>query len=809
LGTRLDHIAQKLDHRDQPAYQFARELIQVTSQEQTAQMSQKSANLIRILWDIDWNSWTGGRNGKQAVSFPANPLVKGDLPVDMKILSDLSFTQIDAREKAISKAHADTFKWLFQDQETDEKGEAIKWPSFPLWLQETAGSLYWVTGKPGSGKSTLMKYIFESEQLEPLLAEYAGNLRLLLAGFFFWNPGSGMQKSREGLLRTLLYQCLMARKDLIPTVMPRRWALYNLLGSDVTAPEWTWRELTESFERLCSYNGKEFRLALFIDGLDEFDGAETFPEVLVGWIKGAVQQHDIKVCVSSRPWNTFSDAFRHDRSLKMQELTKRDIRRFVHAKFDDNPAFTELREVFTTEADQLLKDIVEKAEGVFLWVSLVVGSLLSTLTDTPSIPHLQKILAETPSDIMGLYDSIWGGIPAGKRTSASKIFQLFRVQRSVDLVTFWLAYEGSAVRASTVWDEAKREGIPKLLNRLLEGHTRGLMETTSGAVGPLHRSVTDWMKRPKTWDQIRQQTPAEFDPCLEILEATLVTLPFSKTMVNPKEADVANTCLNFLSTAQIACLRPDLDEKRLVRIMDDLDKFISDKAMNSSSIGALTTITVGSTHPSRGLFSSSGWPSIHLSWRSQFIELCIVGIAAASGLVPYVKAKVKAHPELLVAKPNREPLLESAIFPEKHTYPLDGSAGYYMLPDLKKTRDQRLEIIQFLLDTATVHYKTSMGSAMIDVVVHARQNCQSTHRLDDAEFFEKVRDMLLKHGYKPGKGLDELLASQPAQDGFEDLVGTPSAVEPETEPIKSGEKPPERGKASKLGGIKSLFCCFS
>jgi len=719
----------------------------------------------------------------------------------MKILSDLSFTQIDAREKAISKAHADTFKWLFQDQETDHKGEAIKWPSYPLWLQETSGSLYWVTGKPGSGKSTLMKYIFESEQLEPLLAEYARDLPLLRAGFFFWNPGTGMQKSREGLLRTLLYQCLMERKDLIPAVTPRRWALYNILGSDATAPEWTWRELTESFERFCSYNGKEFRLALFIDGLDEFDGAETFPEVLVGWIKDVVQQYSIKVCVSSRPWNTFSDAFRHDRSLKMQELTKRDIQRFVHAQFGENPAFTELREVFTTEADQLLKDVVEKAEGVFLWVNLVARSLLSALTDTPSIPHLQKILAETPGDIMGLYDSIWRCIPPGKRTSASKIFQLFRVQTRENLITFWLAYEGPAVRASTILDKAKREGIPKLLKRLLDGHTRGLIEATlaSDVVEPLHRSVTDWIRREKTWDEIRQQTPAQFDPSLEFLEAIRVSPEFEHRMSNPSEADIAIFCRYNLQRAQIACLRPDVDENRLVRALDEVDRFISDKAKSSTNGLMITKVTIGSTHPKRGLFSTSGWPSINVETGFQSIEVSFVGLAAGAGVLPYVRAKVKAHPDLLAAKPNRQSLLETAIFPKKHAYPVGGETGYTMLPNLEKSRDQRLEIIQFLLDTATVRFGTSMGNALLSGVTRARAECEEDRTLDDEGFYRRVQEMLRQYGYE--------------SDGNENVEPRRASLEvaqAETKSDESGEKQPGKRRSSgKLGAIKSLFCCIS
>jgi len=685
LGSRLDHIARKLDRRHDPAYDFARELIQVTSQERTTQISQKNENLIHILWEIDWNSWIGSRKGESVLSFPqpTKPLAKGEVPIDMKIISTLSFAEIDAREEAISDAHAATFQWLFKDQETDENGESISWPSFPLWLQETRGSLYWITGKPGSGKSTLMKFIFENEQLQSYLNEYSRNLPLLLAGFFFWNPGTGMQKSREGLLRTLLYQCLLARRDLVPLVAPRRWALYNILGSDAKAPEWTWRELTESFERLCSYHGKEFQLALFIDGLDEFDGAEQFPEVLVGWIKGVVQRHSIKVCVSSRPWNTFSDAFRNDRSLAMQALTKRDIRRFVHAQFDDNPAFAELKEVYAAEADELLRDIVDKAEGVFLWVSLVSRSLLSTLTDTPSIQHLQKVLDETPSDIMGLYDSIWRSIPSAKLASASKIFQLYRIQWAESSVVFWLAYEGPTVRASTVLDQPKRDGIAKLLKRLLDGHTRGLLEISSDRVGPLHRSVTDWMQRQATWDQITRQTSADFDPALEFLESVLTDASFREDMKIPTESTMIILCRSAFHYARRACLGSHLDECRLVKGLDAVDAFLSDKACVSYSTGTIITeVAVNSENPQHGCFSNRGWPSIQFHVSHTYIEVCFVGLAAAAGLLPYVKAKVKAHPELLLAGESRQSLVESAVFPEKRAYPETGEAGYTILPGL-------------------------------------------------------------------------------------------------------------------------------
>ncbi|KAF7558259.1 hypothetical protein G7Z17_g179 [Cylindrodendrum hubeiense] len=479
LKDRLDQIAKKLDRRDDTAQLFAKELMQMTVQDNNNQFGRKNAELIEILWGIDWKSWVNSHGGglfdfSQTVEVPN----AGDLPISIKILSSLSFRKIYARKEAIPEAYANTCKWIFRDEQFDENGEELKWPSFPKWLQKKDDFVYWITGKPGSGKSTLMKYIFQNPQLEANLKDYTGDIPLIMGGFFFWNPGSKEEKSQEGLVRTILHQCLSASHDLIPVVAPRRWALYNLLGSDTVAPEWKWPELKESFEALCSYHGKDFQLVFFIDGLDEFGEEGDSPSVLVDWIKDVVMRYHIKVCVSSRPWNVFSDAFRKDSSLTMQSLTFRDIEHFVQTEFENSVAFQDLSEVFPVEASLLLKEIVDRAEGVFLWVHLVVQALLSTIIDMPSLPHLKEKLAEIPSDIKGLYKNIWRSIPPDKLATASKIFQLLCVCiPQLNVETFWLAMGGNP---SVVMDSKTNQGIRKVMKRMLDGHTRGiyLLEVT-------------------------------------------------------------------------------------------------------------------------------------------------------------------------------------------------------------------------------------------------------------------------------------------------------------------------------------------
>lgn len=252
---------------------------------------------------------------------------------------------------------------------------------------------------------------------------------------------------------------------------------------------------------------------------------EIPPSVLVDWILDIITQHHVKVCVSSRPWNVFSDAFRKERSLTMQSLTYRDTKHFVQTKFGDSVAFQELSEVFHDEASILLKEIVERAEGIFLWVDLVVRSLLSTLVDTPSLPHLQEKLAEIPGDIKGLYNNIWCSIPPDRLATTSKIFQLCATTitspRQYTAEIFWLATGGSP---HAVTDPKARQGIPKLMRRILDGHTRGMCELPfDGAfVQFLHRSASEWTREKNRWDEICSKSPADFEPNLSLLESLII-----------------------------------------------------------------------------------------------------------------------------------------------------------------------------------------------------------------------------------------------------------------------------------------------
>lgn len=83
---------------------------------------------------------------------------------EQAILKSLRFKTMRVRHSNIVDAHPETFEWVFETKNNPEN-EII---AFNDWLENQSG-LYWIVGKAGSGKSTLMKFLYEDRRTQKLL----------------------------------------------------------------------------------------------------------------------------------------------------------------------------------------------------------------------------------------------------------------------------------------------------------------------------------------------------------------------------------------------------------------------------------------------------------------------------------------------------------------------------------------------------------------------------------------------------------------------------------------------------------------
>ncbi|KAI1807707.1 hypothetical protein F4811DRAFT_549472 [Daldinia bambusicola] len=330
-----------------------------------------------------------------------------------RVLRSLYFTGIAVRHKNIAEAHARTFAWVFKR----------KPPEFVDWLKNSPNGIFWIQGKPGSGKSTLMKFLSNHDSTRTNLEPWAEDKELVMARYFFWNAGSPLQKSREGLFRSLLFGIVRNCPRLASRVLALR-----IESRDEWDDDWSWTvdELLAIIQKIVDEcEGTKF--CFFIDGMDEYEEDKTDLVNLVETIQAFASFPNLKLCVSSRPWSIFADAFGQDPklSLKVEDLTRDDIRQYVYGKFEENKHFVLLRNKDPI-ALELVEEICERAKGVFLWVYLVVRDLLVGFTNGDSARFLKTRLEGFPEDLDSFFRHMINAISPIYFPSTARIFEIAR-----------------------------------------------------------------------------------------------------------------------------------------------------------------------------------------------------------------------------------------------------------------------------------------------------------------------------------------------------------------------------------------------
>jgi hypothetical protein len=515
--------------------------------------------------------------------------------VDSALLRALRFSSMTHRAMEIAESHRKTFLWLLH-QCTSQTCEHLShgarpWSNFIQWLRDDSG-IYWINGKAGSGKSTLMRFISEQTEVQSHLNHWRGQGDIHVSHFYFWNSGSELQRSQPGLLRSLLFHALQERPELTRFVFPEEWndacpsendecdeCIYG--AKPVRLPDYnsytfSTKILEKAFLRLAGLTTKEFRFCFFIDGLDEYEGD---PELLTELLKKVSEYPFVKMCVSSRPWLVFEEAFEQSPSLRLQDLTWKDIQQYVGDKLQANLKMQQLGRSEPFGAASILKSIISKANGVFLWVRIVTTSLLNGLRNQDSISDLQRRIDVLPSELDTLYCHMIDRVDPLYFDQASRIFRIFDVATELKLGPTILQLE---LALSTTYTDATSsladqpmsdEEIKQRCGRMaahLKSRCEGLLEThdfldgtwesvediedverspieptasepghsygystadgiklkMSSKVWYLHRTVKDFLKTDATRSKLQQcpQTPAEFHPNVSLLISYLMNL---------------------------------------------------------------------------------------------------------------------------------------------------------------------------------------------------------------------------------------------------------------------------------------------
>ncbi|KAI0010773.1 hypothetical protein F4779DRAFT_626929 [Xylariaceae sp. FL0662B] len=443
------------------------------------------------------------------------------------------FSRIMDREETLSQAHANTYEWIFCDPAVSDK----PWSSFVQWLESGTGC-YWVSGKAGSGKSTLMKYIFHDPRTRKALRKWAGQAHLVSACFFFWNLGTDLQKSQAGLLRSILYDILVQRPYLISAVMPELLRTAANTPDTQVLSEPNHVELLRWFRRLLQQASSSSRLFFLIDGLDEFDGDH---QEIVDLITSSAKNNNVKFLVSSRPIPVCVDVFSQSPTLHLHDLTRGDIQKYVEDHLQES-----FKKRHSLEMSELVDEVVDKSSGVFLWVVLVARSLLNGLRNYDNIKELRERLDELPSNLKELYAHMLEQVPSKYRRGASELFQTVILAANVQASEFrlsplqlYFAFQDRELLLKTPIKQITHNEMTSKIDEVdgrLRSRSMGLLEvrllsrvkTNRFAPGPvkihsidfIHKTAVEFLQAKEVWDGIIQLTSnTGFDPAANLFRS--------------------------------------------------------------------------------------------------------------------------------------------------------------------------------------------------------------------------------------------------------------------------------------------------
>ena len=323
------------------------------------------------------------------------------------------------RQEQIDNASSGSYDWLF----------ATPSPGLKEWILN-GKEIFWIKGKPGSGKSTAMKYLAENTRIRDILR---GNkdIEWRIIGLFFYDRGKEIHRSLEGVLQLLLYQLVITSDAFLSIAVE---VAAEGIGLGNVDPEYFKPTITWTPEKIrkalltivrCRVSPR-LRTCIFVDALDEHDGDHREVATVFQRLIDAAAEvgNDVKVCISSRPLSSIKDIFDRNPGFQIDEWTMNDILEYVKVNLRGSPRFNSMISDPTTEphAAKLVHDICQKAEGVFLWVRLVVRDLLESLSDGVGIKDLKAELQRLPNELEAYFLYILQKIADRNRLEAYLMF---------------------------------------------------------------------------------------------------------------------------------------------------------------------------------------------------------------------------------------------------------------------------------------------------------------------------------------------------------------------------------------------------
>ncbi|KAH8758016.1 heterokaryon incompatibility protein-domain-containing protein [Diaporthe sp. PMI_573] len=395
-----------------------------------------------------------------------------DATTKQSLVDQLYFAKIDERLTSLTTAQGKTCRWFLAKPEYKAWSEVIK--------QSDDGGFLWIKGNPGTGKSTLMKLLFEEAKLRT-----KDDPSQIMLSFFFLARGTIEEKSTIGLYRSLLHQLFDKAVDLRDSL---EWMTADG-AKGIQRNGWyeaaLQRTLTEAIPKL-----RNRSLTIFVDALDECNqdqaaGMVCFFEELCDHARG--EEVQLRICFSSRHYPTVVIQKGIEITLEDEAGHTDDIEHYIKSK---------LRLGKAKHADSLRSEIRDKSSGIFLWVVLVLDILKKEYPNSiVSINAIRTRLKQIPPGLDDLFEMILKRDEENLEQLHICLKWVLFATRPLKPQEFYFAVQLSIDKEnSSYWDEEDIE--LDQMRTFVRTSSKGLAEVTrnkASEVQFIHESVRDFL----------------------------------------------------------------------------------------------------------------------------------------------------------------------------------------------------------------------------------------------------------------------------------------------------------------------------
>ncbi|KAH9167691.1 hypothetical protein EDB89DRAFT_2232237 [Lactarius sanguifluus] len=300
------------------------------------------------------------------------------------------------------RQHEGTAGWFFESNQ------------FKSW--KLTGSLLWIHGKPGSGKSVLCSAIINDIRT---LCE-AGSASM---AYFYFDFRDVDKQAHRNLLPSLLIQ-LSTRSDAFCDVFSR---LYETHDKGARQP--SDKDLTQCLKEMLTLPNQG-PVYLILDALDECPDASGVPSArkqVLDLLKDLVDLRlsNLHIGVTSRPEADIRDALEslasQTVSLQDERGQKKDIASYVRSVVYSGSSIF-VRRWRKDDKEHVIKTLSEKADGMFRWVFCQLEVLQKCLPQ-----NVQRVLRELPNTLDETYERVLREIGKVNPDQAYRLLQCLTV----------------------------------------------------------------------------------------------------------------------------------------------------------------------------------------------------------------------------------------------------------------------------------------------------------------------------------------------------------------------------------------------